>query len=229
MTGRLVVVSGTGTEIGKTHVAEAVLLALGAAGVRAAGVKPVESGVGVGTTDADRLARASSFHVKHSGVALRAPISPHLAARQEGLRIDLDALIASVESARAEADVVLVELPGGLFTPLTSQALNADLALRLRGDTVLLFAPDRLGVLHDAVATTRAATAGGLRLDGIVLIRPEHPDASTGTNALELPQFTPVPVVGTVPRAPASVLATDPVIAIIVAMIRRGPPAPDPA
>lgn len=215
--GRLVVVTGTGTEIGKTHVTEALLLALGRRGMAAAGIKPVESGVGQGTTDAERLRNASSFHVKHAGVALEAPISPHLAARRQGIVLDVDALVAGVRAALLGGpDLLVTELPGGLFTPLSDDALNADFAAALAPDVLLLVAPDRLGVLHDVLATVRAARAMNLRVDGIVLVAPERSDASTETNALELARILPVPVLAIVPRGSVSTLADGVAMAAVV-------------
>jgi dethiobiotin synthetase len=221
MTGRLVIVTGTGTEIGKTHLAEALLLALRSAGCRVLGLKPVESGVGEGPTDAARLAAASSFHVKHFGIALKAPVSPHRAAREEGVTVPIEALAAAIEATRAGADFVLVELPGGLFTPLGEGTLNADFAARLRPDFVLLAAPDRLGVLHEVVATSRAARALPLRLDGVVLIAPERADASTGTNAEDLGLYADVAVLATVPRGAPATLAGHPSIGVIAQALRR--------
>jgi dethiobiotin synthetase len=218
---RLVLVAGTGTDIGKTHLAEALLLAMGLAGLRAAGLKPIESGVGASESDRTRLSRASSFHVKPLGIALKAPVSPHLAAREEGVPLLLESLAADIESVRAAADFVLVELAGGLFTPLAPSALNVDFAHTLRPDYLLLVAPDRLGVLHDVLATTRAASAADLRIDGIVLNAPLGGDASTGTNATELASFTAVPVLDTVPRGSAATLAGDASIAVILAAFRR--------
>ncbi len=197
----LVVVTGTATEIGKTHVSEALLVAWTASGLRTAGLKPVESGVHPGAlTDAARLDRAATFHVKHFGVALPEPISPHLAARRAGVRLDLDALAAALHPVRSHVEVALVELPGGLFSPLTEALCNADLAARLAPDTMLLLAPDRLGVLHDVLATTRAAASERLPVDAVILIAPAHRDPSTGTNAAELAARLPMPVLTTLPR-----------------------------
>jgi dethiobiotin synthetase len=221
MTGRLVVVTGTGTEIGKTHVSEALLVALKAAGLQAVGLKPVESGVGEGVSDAARLARASTFHVKPFGVALQAPVSPHRAARAEGIALPLERLTTEVLAAKTGADLVLVELAGGLFTPLAEKELNVDFAARLQPDFVLLLAPDRLGVLHDVLAATRAATAASLRVDGIALVTPERPDASTGTNAADLADYTSIPVLATIPRGSPAVLAGDAGVAVILAALRR--------
>jgi len=186
-----------------------------------AGLKPVESGVGEGVSDAERLRRVSTFHVKPFGVALKAPVSPHRAARAEGATLDLGDLAERVHAVLTEVDIVLVELPGGLFTPLTENAVNADFAVRLRPHALLLVAPDRLGVLHDVISTTRAAEAASLSLRGIVLVAPERPDASTGTNAADLGAYTSIPVLATIPRGAPSVLAAEPSIALMVSAIRR--------
>ncbi|MGH7434966.1 MAG: dethiobiotin synthase [Polyangiaceae bacterium] len=220
MVGRLVVVSGTGTGIGKTHVAEALLLALGHRGIRAAGIKPVETGFdGSPTSDEARLARASPFHVKHSGVRFSDPVSPHLAAREAGRVIALADLVAEIEALRCHAEVVLAELAGGLFSPLSDTETNADLANALRPDVLLLVAPDRLGVLHDVIAATRAAEAGALPVDGIVLVAPDHPDTSTGRNAPEIARMRAIPVFGPVPRGSPEDLSRDPDLLAIASRV----------
>lgn len=214
MTARLTVVSGTGTGIGKTHVAAALLLAWREARptARVVGLKPVESGVtGDRGDDGRTLEQASTFHVKrfHPPYLLTRAVSPHLAAREEGVTVELGPIVAYVNAARAEADHVLVELAGGLFSPLSPTLTNLDLAAALSPDVHLLVAPDRLGVLHDVGAAVRAArgspasaSSPGAVPTGIVLVTPAERDTSTGTNAAELAIVTDVPVLAVVPRAP---------------------------
>jgi dethiobiotin synthetase len=213
MTGPLVVVSGTGTSIGKTHFAEALLRAWGRGGARVAGLKPIESGVAdPEDCDAARLRAASTFHVKPFGYAFRDGVSPHLAARRAGTRIAVEPLCAAVERVRQDADGVLVELPGGLFSPLDDAFCNVDLALALKPDLLLLVAPDRLGVLHDVAASARAAAASGLRVDGLVVMAPPIQDASTGTNAAELSVASRIPVLASLPRAAPAELSRSPAL-----------------
>lgn len=222
MTGRLVVVSGTGTGIGKTHFAEALLLALRALDARVAGLKPIETGLGEGgVSDAQRLDRASTFHVKQIGYTFSEPVSPHLAARREGRPIEVDVIVRMVDAVRRETDLTLVELPGGLFSPLGDDFLNANMALALRADDVLLVAPDRLGVLHEVIASTRAATSVPLRLDGLVLATPAAPDGSTGDNAAELGRLCEVPVLAVIPRAPVQALASHPALRALAESLGR--------
>ncbi len=217
MSARLLVVSGTGTGIGKTHATAALLAAWsrvlsqhGVAEPRLAGLKPVESGaVPGGPSDALTLEQASTFHVKRfpPPYMLARPVSPHLAAASEGRTLELSVILRYVEGVRDLTDGVAVELPGGLFTPLAPGLSNADVAVALRPDAVLLVAPDRLGVLHDVGAATRAAVALGLAITGVILVTPELADDSTGTNAAELAHVTRIPVVAVLPRADVATLA----------------------
>ena len=72
---------------------------------------------------------------------------------------------------------------------------------------MLLVAPDRLGVLHDVAAATRAAKAEGLSLRGIIVVAPAERDASTGTNAAELSVVTTLPVLASMPRETSEAMA----------------------
>ena len=213
----LVVVAGTGTGVGKTHVSCAILRAWGAGGAAVSGYKPIESGVdGSGTSDQDLLDAAATFHVKHVRLALRTPVSPHLAARDEGVVLDWRPYVAHALALRAACAGVLVELAGGLFTPLTDTTRNADLAVALHPTTLVLVAVDRLGVLHDVDVCLRAAP--DLRIRAIALNAPDIPDASTGRNAGELIRLLGRSVV-TFPRAdpaaPASIAAAQQLMAAV--------------
>ena len=232
MSARLLVVSGTGTGIGKTHATAALLAAWsrvlsqhGIAEPRLAGLKPVESGaVPGGPSDALTLEQASTFHVKRfpPPYMLVRPVSPHLAAASEGRTLELSVILRYVEGVRDLTDGVAVELPGGLFTPLAPGLSNADVAVALRPDAVLLVAPDRLGVLHDVGAATRAALALGLAITGVILVTPELADDSTGTNAAELAHVTRIPVVAVLPRADVATLARRDDIAAWLRSFTRG-------
>ncbi len=214
--GAVVLICGTGTEIGKTHFSVALLKRAGR-NRTVLGFKPVESGCEEWAAESDHtaLAAASTFHVKHPPVfCLREPISPHLAARHEGRNIDLGAILEKIESVAHGPELLLVETAGGLFSPLNESSLNADLARdlqrRLPQTRTVLIAPDRLGVLHDLGATVRASIVADVTLDGIVLSSPARPDASTGLNGSELKHFVSIPLLGTLPRCDRDEMAEDP-------------------
>ena len=227
MGGRLIVVSGTGTGIGKTYLSEALLTALGASGAQVAGVKPVETGLAEGgPSDALRLDRASSFHVKHSGYRFAAPVSPHIAARETGQPIVIEDVAAELAALRGGVDVLLVELAGGLFTPLSDRTVNAHLARALAPDSLILVAPDRLGALHEVLSTTVAARSLSVVVSGAVLMAPEQSDSSTGSNGPELVRLQAVPWAATLPRLPQEELAVHPATRALAARLATAPPMP---
>jgi len=224
--GRLVVVTGTGTEIGKTHLGVSLVLAARARGLAVTGYKPIESGLpGPGVGDAHDLREASSHPLDPSPLyAFADPVSPHLAAERTGTSIDVARIVAALAERRTEVDLVLVELAGGLFSPLGPREDNATLLKELGPDAVVLVAPDALGVLHDVRAAAFAAEARGLPKMHLAMIAPPEPDASTGHNLPALEAF----VVGAVEigRADRATLGgSDGVTRLLRALLGRGPGA----
>ena len=223
--GAVLVVCGTGTEIGKTHFSVALLKR---AGLKHAvlGYKPVESGCTDWAPESDHLAlaNASTFHVKHlPEYRLKAPVSPHLSARREGITIDVAKIVTRVTELALGPELLLVETAGGLFSPLNESALNADFVRELqRGlphTRTILIAPDRLGVLHDLGATVRAALVADVKLDGIVMSSPATPDKATGTNAEELRHFVSLPLIAVLPRLPIDELVDHQAIESIYSLL----------
>jgi dethiobiotin synthetase len=219
MMQNITVVSGTGTGVGKTHICEALILALRRGGRRAVGLKPIESGFEPGRSDSDRLAAASAFHVKHDGLRFRAAVSPHLAARLEGAEVSLDRVARLVQEAAAVCESLVIELPGGLFTPLNQSSVNADMVRLIEPRHLVMVSVDRLGVLHDTISAMRAASAESLSVSAVVLTEPDRVDASTGTNIVELQIFIPHVMFLSVPRAEANELAGAPAIAKLARLV----------
>jgi dethiobiotin synthetase len=180
-----VVMLGTGTDVGKTYVTERV-----AAGLRTStsvlALKPIESGVAEGSLgDARRIARAAGHPAPLSTWRFTRPVSPHLAAREQGQSIDVAAVAQWVEASELAnpARVTLIESAGGACSPLAPAATNIELAQSLEPALWVLIAPDSLGVLHDVTATLRALPRAP---DAVVLTAARPRDASSGSNAAEL-------------------------------------------
>ncbi|HTV77869.1 MAG TPA: dethiobiotin synthase [Steroidobacteraceae bacterium] len=166
-------ITGTDTEVGKTVVARLIVRALVASGVRVAVMKPVAAGAvmtaaGLRNEDALGLMAESNVEAPYATVnpyCLPAPVSPHLAAREAGVRIDLVQLRAHFAALDAMADLVVVEGAGGWFAPLGDDEFIADLAAAL-DLPVLLVVGLRLGCLNHALLTVGAIRARGLTLAG---------------------------------------------------------------
>jgi dethiobiotin synthetase len=209
----LVIISATGTDVGKTHVGEAFLL--GYAPRSIAAYKPIETGVAPGAVGEDdrRLCRRATFHVKQRYTFVP-PISPHRAAAEAGVSMDLAAILHDAAEARARSPL-LVELAGGLYSPLALKTRNADLVTALTPTLHVLLAPNRLGVLHDVLVTLTAYPA----IDAVLLNPAAATDASQPTNAGDLVALG-VPCLGTLPRGTPEELASHPHIRSLIDRFR---------
>ncbi|MGH8802616.1 MAG: dethiobiotin synthase [Casimicrobiaceae bacterium] len=170
---RGVFVTGTDTGIGKTRVAAVLLRALAASGLRAAGMKPVAAGIAPGSPvneDVAALAAAGNVDApldERNPYAFIEPIAPHLAARDEGRRIELDVIARAFAALSARADAVVVEGAGGVLVPLDAHDDMLDIARALRLP-VLLVVGMRLGCLNHALLSALAIRARGLPFAGWV-------------------------------------------------------------
>jgi dethiobiotin synthetase len=159
---RLVVVTGTATEVGKTYVAARLLSALRDAGLSVAARKPAQSfGPGEAPTDAEVLAAASGERpdeVCPPHRSYEVPMAPPMAADVLGRPpVLLDDLVAELRWPD-QVDVGLIEGVGGPRSPLGADGDTVDLAARLAPDLVVLVADAALGTIN-AVRLSLAALA----------------------------------------------------------------------
>ncbi len=200
-------VTGTDTEIGKTLISGALLHALGAAGVRAAGMKPVAAGAeerdGVlRNEDVDFLYEAAPLKLPReltTPYLFRTPAAPHIAAALECQPMAPRRIVAAYEQVRAQADAVVVEGVGGWRVPLTHGYDTSDLARQL-GLPVILVVGLRLGCINHALLTAEAIAARGLRLAGWVANTVDPAMGHIDGNIEAIAARISAPLLGHVPR-----------------------------
>lgn len=158
----LVVVAGTGTEVGKTWVAASVARELERRGVSVAARKPAQSyEPGSGPTDAEVLGEATG----DTGERVCPPhrwyplaMAPPMAAEVlERPSFTIDDLVDELSWPDGIA-VGLVESAGGPRSPLAADGDTVDLVRRLGPDLVVLVADAGLGTIN---ATRLGAAAFG--------------------------------------------------------------------
>jgi malonyl-CoA O-methyltransferase len=180
------VVVGTGTDVGKTVVSALVLARHGRA-VPLAYWKPVATGRRDGRDAATVAALAGDrAAILPESYLFDEPLSPHLAARLAGRRIEPDLLLADFDRHRGAAEALLIETAGGLLVPLTESAdspapgcLQADLLVAMAARaplSCLLVARSGLGTINHTLLTLEALRARGLAVAGIVLDGPPNPE-----------------------------------------------------
>jgi dethiobiotin synthetase len=166
-------VTGTDTGVGKTLVAAALTRALAAHGLRVAVMKPIASGSdptpeGPRNSDALTLMAAANVTAPYEVVnpyCFLPPISPHIAAREARVEIDLTLLRSRFHSLASASDCVVVEGAGGWLAPLSDTATMADLAAAL-SLPVLLTIGLRLGCLNHALLTRESLATRGTPFAG---------------------------------------------------------------
>jgi dethiobiotin synthetase len=199
----VLVVSGTGTEVGKTVVTAAVATLAAARGSSVAVVKPAQTGVRPDKPgDLDEVRRLSGVTDLHEYARFPDPLSPAAAARLAGLPpLDLAKAATRIRALAAERRLVLVEGAGGLLVRYDEDgATIADLAHELRAP-VLVVAHPALGTLNHTALTLEAMAGRGLDLAGVVLGSwPAAPDLAARCNIRDLETLAARPLAGALPE-----------------------------
>ena len=199
-------VTGTDTDVGKTWVAAMIARELVAAGVATGVSKPACSGAVVDGDirrwpDLDALATAGGVSNIDPVCSQRflAPLAPPVAARQEGRRVDLEAMKSSLLAWSAKADVVVVEGVGGLLCPLTDDETVADFA-GWAGFPLIIVARLGLGTINHSLLTIEVARQRNLHVAGVILNDGENlADTPAGrTNFDELSRRMDISLLGIV-------------------------------
>ena len=205
----VVLVTGTGTGVGKTVVTAALAAVVRERGSSVAVVKPAQTGVLPGEPgDVDDVRRlVGGDLVTHELVRLRDPLAPEAAARREGVTLPPVAAHAKrVGEVARESEVVFVEGSGGLLVRLDQRGGTlADLGTGLRykgiGCGVVLVASAGLGTLNTAALTAEALAARSLPLLGVVIGSwPAEPGLAEECNLVDLPRVTGAPLWGRIPE-----------------------------
>jgi len=141
-------ITATGTDVGKTYVAASLIGHLRQMGHTVEAIKPVVSGFDparLATSDPGILLKALGLPITADNVArispwrFYAPLSPDLAARKEGRRIDVDKVVGFCRSAiEQRREILLIEGVGGIMVPLDEERTILDVMMALRLPLILV-------------------------------------------------------------------------------------------
>jgi dethiobiotin synthetase len=156
---RLVLVCGTGTEVGKTWVAARLLRELRSRGLSVAARKPAQSfdidseGTRLGgATDAEVLGAASGedpADVCHDFRSYHRAMAPPMAAQALGLPgFSIAQLVEEIMWPARQVQVGVVETAGGVRSPQASDGDSCDLLVALAPELVVLVSDAGLGTIN---------------------------------------------------------------------------------
>jgi len=160
---RPIFITGTGTDIGKTHILCTLLEAARKAGETCHVYKPVLSGFDMNdipATDTARLLQANGRELTAETIKdttpwrFKAPLSPDMAARREKRELRLQAIARWCGDRIHSEHPTLIEGAGGVMSPIAEDGLNLDLIRELDAHPVLV-AGNYLGTLSHTLTALR--------------------------------------------------------------------------
>ena len=206
MTGRRLFIAGAHTDVGKTHVACALIRAARAEALTVEALKPVLSGFDVADwvqSDPGRLLTAldeaptSEALARMSPWRFAAPLAPPMAARLEARSLPLGPIVDVCREriTASTADLLVVEGVGGLMSPLADGATGLDLMMALELPTILV-GGSYLGAISHTLTALEVLRTRGLQVAAIIVsgsADPESPDfGETVALVAEFAGWTPV-------------------------------------
>lgn len=190
----VLVVTGTGTGVGKTVVTAALACHASQAGADVAVCKPVQTGVDAGDDDLASVGRLAGTTQLFGLARYPQPMAPVAAAEQAGTSLPTrDEVLRLVCGADRPGRLTLVEGAGGLLVELADAAVTLrDLAVDLDA-AVLVVATADLGTLNHTALTLEALAAQRISCAGLVIGSwPASPGAVQTSNRSALARLAPL-------------------------------------
>jgi len=140
-------VTGIGTGVGKT-----IVSAMLAEALEADYWKPVQAGNAETDSQFVRQVVSNSKSIIHQeAYSLAMPASPHIAGREQGVRIDIKQII---DKLPVTANTLIIEGAGGFMVPLNETDFVCDLIYQLKA-TVIIVSRNYLGSINHSLLTAR--------------------------------------------------------------------------
>lgn len=201
----VLVVTGTGTAVGKTVVTAALACHARHAGIDVAVCKPVQTGIDAGDDDLAEVARLSGVTQLAGLARYPQPLAPLAAAEQDGAALpNVDQMLRLIRGLDRPGRLTLVEGAGGLLVELADAGVTLrDLAVEL-GAAALVVVSAELGTLNHTALTLEALAAQGVSCAGLVIGSwPARPGPVEASNRSALAGMAPIRAV--LPAGAASI------------------------
>ena len=200
-------ITGTDTGVGKTWATLALMRYFKTQGLSVIGMKPVAAGCEwqnglLQNEDALLIQENASFMLNYNEInpyAFEMPVSPHLAAMEN--TVQLDVLVQAFNSVKDKADVLLVEGAGGWLAPVSNECDIADLVQALQLPVILVVAI-KLGCINHARLTYQAIIASGVECAGWLAMCVEPEMSMLDENVETIKNKISAPLLGILPYTP---------------------------
>jgi dethiobiotin synthetase len=190
----VLVITGTGTGVGKTIATAALASHARQTGIDVAVCKPVQTGTASGDDDLAEVGRLSGVTELAGLARYPQPLAPAAAAEQAGMVLpSRDQVLEVIRGLDRPGQLTLVEGAGGLLVELAESGVTLrDLAVDL-GAAALVVVSAELGTLNHTALTLEALGTHRIPCAGLVCGSwPRHPDVVAASNRSALHRMAPV-------------------------------------
>ncbi len=190
----VLVVTGTGTGVGKTVVTAALACHARRAGIDVAVCKPVQTGTDAGDDDLAEVARLSGATELAGLARYPQPLAPAAAAEQAGAALPTrEQVLRLIAGLDRPGRLTLVEGAGGLLVELADAGVTLrDLAAELDA-AALVAVTAELGTLNHTALTLESLAAHNVSFAGLVIGSwPARPGLVEASNRSALERLAPV-------------------------------------
>lgn len=201
--GRILVITGTDTGVGKTIVSAAVCRSAQLSRRTVAYLKAAQTGVEPGQPgDVDVVLRLGMPEVAMEGARYALPLAPGAAIRLGApSSSSMEDVAALTRHFATSTDLVVLEGAGGLLVGLDEEGTTiADLAQQLDADVIVVTRAS-LGTLNHTALTFESMARRDCRTPVAVIGRwPSHPDLACLSNVRELERIVGRQLAGAIPE-----------------------------
>jgi dethiobiotin synthetase len=175
MTAKSYFITGTDTGVGKTWVTLTLMHYFKQQGYSVVGMKPVAAGCQCNgqqlkNEDALLIQEHCSMSLQYKEInpyAFKLPVSPHLAAEENNVEIDV--IVEAFQKLTEKAEIVIVEGAGGWLAPINREKDVADLVKALLIPVILVVAI-KLGCINHARLSVQKIQSDGIKVSGWIAV-----------------------------------------------------------
>ena len=168
-------VTATDTDIGKTYVCAGLAYALKKSGIDVGIMKPFACGVkqkiGFSSNDLTILTNAAMVDDAEDIINpffFPIPASPYTAAKNLGVKIDVEHVMECFRKLDKIHDIVLVEGIGGIMTPILKDYAIIDLIKDLMANTIIVTS-SKIGTVNHTVLTCNMCKNMNIPIKGLII------------------------------------------------------------
>jgi len=199
-------ITATDTDIGKTYVCAGLAHSLKKLDIDVGIMKPFACGVkqktGFSSNDLTILSKAAMVNDAEellNPFFFPIPASPYTAAKNFGVKIDIDYLMKCFRKLDKIHDVMLVEGIGGIMTPILKDYAIIDLIKDLEANTIIVTS-SKIGTINHTIMTCNMCKNMKIPVKGLIINNFDSTGYPVSNLERDLSALTDLPVLCSLPH-----------------------------